>query len=112
MDVQDCPQLTLEYQGTSVKLAADSDERLTLGTARECDLVGHARFTSRHHAYLECRNQDFYLVDHSTNGSFVQTEDEQVTRVHRSSLRLWGRGYIGLGEPLHSSIPVVFKQDG
>ena len=48
----------------------------------------HGDYVSRSHAYIEIDGSDFLLVDASTNGSFVQTEDEQVEFVHRGHIRL------------------------
>ena len=51
-----------------------------------------------------------YLVDFSTNGTYVQTEDEQVTHVHRGKLKLWGEGWISLGEPLNLGQPIHYRR--
>ena len=49
------------------------------------------------------------LVDHSTNGTYVQTEDEQVTFLRRGEFRLWGDGWIALGEPLSAETAIRFR---
>ncbi len=108
---QECPQLILEYQGQTLRLIGEADEgRCSLGESTACDLVCESRYASRDHAHLQFKNNDFYLVDHSTNGTFVQSEDEQVTRVHRNEMRLWGSGWLSLGEPLHAVDPIRFRQ--
>lgn len=83
---------------------------LTLGTAADNDVVFGGEFASRQHAFIEVHRKDFYLVDTSTNGTFVQTEDERVEYVHRDRVRLWGSGWISLGDPLHKQRPLIFRE--
>ena len=118
------PRLILEVDEASVELClstnaalADADEdtdeverKLTLGRDDANQLVWDGEFTSRNHAYIEIQRNDFYLVDASANGTFVQTEDEQIHYVHRNSVRLWGVGWISLGEPLHARKPILFRE--
>ena len=113
------PRLLLEADNERLELCltaadlADPDVEaplLTLGKDPDNQLVWDGEFTSRHHAYIEIQRNDFYLVDESANGSFVQTEDEQIQYVHRSKVRLWGVGWISLGEPLHTRRPILFRE--
>lgn len=90
--------------------SAETQKGLKLGKHQDNDLVIASAQTSRHHAVIEFKHNDFFLVDASTNGTYVQTEDEQVTLVHRSRLRLWGTGWICLGEPLTVGDPIHFRQ--
>lgn len=114
MDAREAPQLILELEGTTIQFPTrgreDDPAALWLGKDAQNDLTYTSAHTSRHHARLEIRNNDFYLVDASTNGTYVQTEDEQVTYVHRDQLRLWGAGWISLGEPLHVAQPIYFRR--
>ena len=73
------------------------------------DLTVAGSTASRSHAHIEQRKQYFVLVDHSTNGTFVQTEDERVTFLRRGEMRLWGNGWIALGEPLSSESAIRFR---
>ena len=89
---------TLDFvEGEVLELGCESDDFKILG-----------RFVSRIHARIEPRDRDFVLVDCSTNGTFVQTEDEKVTFVRRQSLRLWGEGWLSLGEPLDKATAIRF----
>ena len=81
-----------------------------IGKAGNNDLVFASEFTSRHHARIELRRNDFYLVDASTNGTFVQTDDEHVHYLHRCSMRLWGGGWIAPGQTLHEAQPIRFLE--
>jgi hypothetical protein len=113
MDVQPAPRFVLEVDDHTVELtqtSAESGAVLCLGKCDSSDLINRGSYTSRHHARIELRRHDFFIVDASTNGTFVQTEDEQVRFVHRDALRLWGDGWICLGETLHSGQPIHFRQ--
>ncbi len=115
MDAQATPQprLVLDTDSSSVELGlaqAKDGIALTLGTEQTCDVVYAGEHTSRNHAFIEAHRGDFYLVDTSSNGTFVQTEDERVQYVHRDRVRLWGVGWISLGTPLHVKKPIMFRE--
>jgi adenylate cyclase len=98
MDTQEDSQLILSWQETQWVVGGHAPARAVIGREPSTDLPLDLPFASRTHAYLEQRQQSFVLVDHSTNGTYVQTEDEQVTLVHRGEMRLWGEGWLSLGE--------------
>jgi predicted component of type VI protein secretion system len=108
MDAHDRSQLVLDWQNHRASVSGDA-EPLILGAADDAQLTVHRTFTSKNHAYIERRKDDFVLVDHSTNGTFVQTEDEQITFLRRAEMRLWGSGWISLGEPLTSEAAIRFE---
>ena len=119
MEAPAMPRLVLEVAETKLELPARPDDPdssaedqcgLTLGKNGTNDLVTGSAQTSRHHAVIEFRHNDFFLIDASTNGTYVQTEDEMVTLVHRNRIRLWGSGWISLGEPLTVGEPIHFRQ--
>ena len=53
---------------------------------------------SRIHARIEIARNKALLVDQSTNGSFVTTQDGKEAFVRRDSVALAGSGAIGLGK--------------
>ncbi|MEM9620667.1 MAG: FHA domain-containing protein [Pseudomonadota bacterium] len=119
MEAPAMPRLVLEVAETKVELPAGQDLidsadaancALQLGKSADNDLIYESPQTSRFHARIEYKNNDFYLVDCSTNGTYVQTEDEAVTRVHRNRIRLWGSGWLSLGQPLSVAEPIHFRQ--
>ena len=55
------------------------------------------RKASRSHARIEKRNSGFYLVDTSTNGSYVSFSGRQEVLVRRNEILLEGNGYISFG---------------
>ncbi len=111
MDKQEGSQLVLSWNNMSwtVGSAGTNQAELTLGSQDSVDLQQAQPFVSRQHAYITQRDQSFVLVDHSANGTYVQSEDQQVPSVHRSELRLWGKGYISLGEPPSSDNVIGYQ---
>ena len=108
MDAQQRSQLYLDWRDRRAVLDCDRPS-FAVGSLADSDLTVSRRYTSRHHATIERRRQSWVLVDHSCNGSFVQTEDEQVTFVRRGEIRLWGEGWISLGEPLTEESAIRFR---
>ena len=108
MDAQQRSQLVLDWHDRRAVLAPGRSA-LSLGSLPDADLTVSRRYASRHHATIERRRQSWVLVDHSSNGSFVQTEDEQVTFVRRGEIRLWGEGWISLGELLTEESAIRFR---
>ena len=101
MDAREASQLVLDW--------LKGEHPVELGSANDADLTVAGSTASRSHAHIEQRKQYFVLVDHSTNGTFVQTEDERVTFLRRGEMRLWGNGWIALGEPLSSESAIRFR---
>jgi hypothetical protein len=106
MDAREASGLVLDWHGRQWQLG--DDDRLLLGSAEDADVCVADNHASRAHARIEHRGHYYVLVDHSTNGTFVQTEDEQVTFVRRGELKLWGEGWIGLGQPLAPETAIRF----
>ena len=113
MDAHHDARLVLEVEDRAAEIRppADGDNiEFYLGRDAANDFVYGSSLTSRCHARIERHHKDFYLVDCSTNGTYVQTEDEQVTHVHRETVKLWGQGWISLGQPLNIGQPIHFRQ--
>jgi class 3 adenylate cyclase len=89
-------RVRLRYQGREYVLG-DGRESLTLGRAEENDIVVKGNLISRIHARVELARNKVLLVDQSTNGSFVTTQDGKEAFVRRDSVALQGSGLIGLG---------------
>jgi class 3 adenylate cyclase len=75
----------------------EGKESLTLGRAEDNDIVVKGTLISRVHARVEMARNKVLLVDQSTNGSFVTTEEGKEAFVRRDSVALQGKGLIGLG---------------
>lgn len=110
MDAQQRSPLILRWHDRQAVLD-DRRGAVCLGTGADAGLRVQGRFASRCHATIERRKHSFVLVDHSTNGTFVQTEDERVTFVRRGEIRLWGEGWIALGDAPSEASAIRFRHD-
>jgi adenylate cyclase len=91
-------RLRLEYRGRKLLLRR-SLEALTIGRDARCALVVADRYASREHCIIQRRDDDFVLLDKSTNGTFVTLEGEGELLVEREELTLRKHGWISLGIP-------------
>jgi adenylate cyclase len=90
-------RLRLQFQDREIVL----DERhptVVIGRAEDNDIVVKGNLISRMHARIEINRHKFVLVDQSTNGTFVQTQDGDEAFVRRDSVQIKGKGMIGLGK--------------
>jgi len=90
--------LAVFFQGTVAEMAA-AQNRLTLGRISGNDLVVDDGAVSREHAEFVRRKGSVYLVDHSTNGTYVKPEFGKPRHLHREEFMLDGSGEISLGRP-------------
>jgi len=88
--------LKLEHQGHSWTLDHEHAS-VVLGRDAQCDVVIADRNASRQHARIECRRDKFFLVDQSTNGTFVAFVREAEVVLRREEIMLRGTGRIGFG---------------
>lgn len=89
-------RLCVRYHGKAFLLDAKTPV-LTLGRDPSCKLIIEDRKASRQHARIERREHDYYLVDLSTNGSFVNRSGQQEVMVRRHEILLEGKGRICFG---------------
>ena len=96
------PRSSLELRLGSQVVCTKSDamESIVLGRSDECSIVVPGTSASRKHAKVTSRGGRFYLVDHSTNGTFVRQSDGRELVVDRDEVLLAGTGHIRLGDPL------------
>lgn len=89
-------RLCIRYRGKAF-LIDDKTPVLTIGRDPGCKLAIDDRKASRQHARIERRNDGFYLVDTSTNGSFVTLDGRHEVMVRRNEMALDGKGRICFG---------------
>ncbi len=102
----DSQRLTLSFAGRSMVVEPER-QQITLGRAEDNDLVIKGNLISRVHARIEKRRNKYFLVDESTNGSFVVTIDGAESFVRRDSMQLQGEGVIGLGKVAKPGTPLA-----
>lgn len=103
--------LELHHEGRTWLLNSEKPI-LTLGRDLSCDLVIRDGRASRSHARIELRQQNFVLVDCSTNGTFVTGKVGSDGRSHNFLLRreeavLRGSGNLSFGQLLQGGVESV-----
>lgn len=102
------PMMYLVYRNQPIALGTDRVS-FVVGRGPECDLVIDNALASRAHARLEIRWGEVYLVDHSTNGTYLRLGEGRresnggSVRLHRRELLLTGKGEIGIGTPVENA---------
>ena len=89
-------RLCVRYHGKAFLLDAKTTD-LSLGRDLASKLVISDRKASRHHARIEKRGSQYFLVDTSTNGTFVTQGEAQEVMVRRHDMLLEGAGRICFG---------------
>ena len=70
---------------------------LTLGRDVASDIQINEKTASRRHAKIEKRGVQYYLVDESTNGTYLQLEGDHEILLRRDQALLRGKGTISFG---------------
>jgi len=93
------PPLRLRLQCQDRELVLDERHpTVAIGRAEDNDLIIKGNLISRLHARIEINRHKFVLIDQSTNGTFVQSQDGDEAFVRRDSVQIKGKGMIGLGK--------------
>src|SRR6201992_783268 len=87
----------------------ETHSSITIGRAEDNDIVIKGNLISRIHARIEINRSKFVLIDQSTNGTFVQTDDGEESFVRRDSLQIKGEGMIGLGRLPEQDSPQTIR---
>jgi class 3 adenylate cyclase len=103
------PRLTLTCGTATISLGA-AMAAASLGRDAGNDLVVADKMASRVHVKIEYRRGKFFLVDQSTNGTYVTVEGDAEVLLKREQLMLRERGVISLGHSSSAagSVPVTF----
>lgn len=94
--IQPVERLCLRYRGKAY-LLDDKTQVLTIGRDTSNKLAVDDRKVSRLHARIEKRNNGYYLIDTSTNGTFVMLSGRREVLVRRNELPLDGKGQVCFG---------------
>lgn len=102
------PACTLEVTYGSLRLVINSEHpKIKIGRASDNDIAVEQKIVSHYHAEIALRGDKFFLVDSSTNGTYVQTDNGEVLRVSREGVVLAGSGRIALGA--QSAQPITYR---
>lgn len=83
--------------GASELALEQANAGITLGRDASCQIAVADRMASRQHARIERRQDKFFLIDQSTNGTFVIFTGEQEIALRREEVMLRGKGRIAFG---------------
>jgi adenylate cyclase len=90
--------LMLVFEGRKWQVP-DPVKTICFGRDAACDIILKGPQVSRTHATIERRNQKIILLDHSSNGTFLELDGKPLFKLHREEFRLIGQGRIDFGEP-------------
>ena len=76
---------------------------IVLGRDASCQIAIADRMASRQHARIERRRDKFFLIDQSTNGTFVAFVGESEITLRREEVMLRGEGLIAFGRSVSES---------
>ena len=91
-------QLLLRYGAKRFEIGSKG-RKVSIGRDAQCDFVIEGPQISRWHATIEPKQERYYLVDQSTNGTFVVLASNDSVYLKRESLQLVGKGALSLGRP-------------
>jgi hypothetical protein len=83
---------------------------LVIGRSRAADVPVRETLASRQHARIEYRRDNFFLVDQSTNGTYLE-QDGKVTFLRRDVQLLTGTGRISIGRPFAENPSEILSFD-
>ena len=84
-----------------------AEDSFWLGRADKCMASFSSRFVSRLHAKLCFQESAYFLIDNSTNGTYVKNDDGEVF-VTKEQIMVRGSGIISLGVPFeHADSDVI-----
>jgi len=88
--------LVLTWAENTIRLDPDRPA-VSLGRQDHNDLILNYERVSRFHARIEYRRGKFHLIDHSSNGTYLQRPGTDAVFIKRDETLLSGSGIISLG---------------
>mgnify|MGYP003630179031 FL=1 len=88
-------RMRLTYQNDSVVLDGEITQ-IVMGRSKSADLTVNETLASRQHVRIEHRRGKFFIIDQSTNGTYVHHENDE-SFLRREEMPLSGDGMISLG---------------
>ncbi len=85
---------------------------IKLGRLPNNDIILNNNRVSRNHATIEFRRGKFFLIDKSTNGTYISIQGKKLLHIKRDEAILVGTGMIGLGviPSANASETIYFKE--
>jgi len=102
-------QLRLSVNGQEIELLPQQMPFKIGRDPQKSDLVIESDLASREHCHIDFRRGKYVLVDHSTNGIYVCSDDQKPIYLRREELPLQGKGLISLGQSTHIDNPWIIR---
>ncbi len=99
-------KVTVSFGGKELVID-ETNPGASMGRGKTNTFIVPDNMSSRNHAKFECRRGRIYLVDQSTNGTYVTPNGGQSFFIHRDEHILQDRGVIGLGHEVTSADPLA-----
>lgn len=90
-------EMILRYRDQSIRVNKER-RSVVLGREEGCDLIVNNNLASRQHVRVELRFGKFIIVDQSTNGTYIRSNDGSIVHITREETVLHGSGFISLGQ--------------
>jgi len=81
----------------------------TFGRGAQCDQLVASTLASRVHARIESRQGIFFLIDESTNGTYIKIDNKSPVFLRQQEIALQDNGVISFGEELSDSSEFVLR---
>ncbi len=95
-------KLLVSYHGQDIELDK-SKPGLVMGRSNACDLTINEKLSSRQHVRIELRRDKFFIIDQSTNGTYVLLDDSGESFLRREEMHLTSNGKISLGRAFNEN---------
>jgi pSer/pThr/pTyr-binding forkhead associated (FHA) protein len=96
--------LIVQY-GAVVIEVNEKKRRVTIGRQKTNDIQVLNNRVSRSHAWIEYRDDTYYLVDQSSNGTYLLIEGNKGIALRRKEIVLTAKGVIGPGYKVEIASP-------
>jgi adenylate cyclase len=103
-------ELMLRYRDHSY-VVSKRHRTVILGREAICQIVVQSDFASRQHVRIEFRLGKFFIVDQSTNGTYIRFKNGNVVCITCDEMVLEGSGFLSMGQAFseHAVDPVEFS---
>ncbi len=105
---EDATSVQLRYQGTEIMLTAER-RSVVLGRSPTCDIRIDENLASRQHVRLELRRDKCFVIDQSTNGTYVRDGNGGETFLRREEMPLTENVAISLGRSFSEDAPQIIE---
>jgi len=100
-------QITLKLADKIIQLLPDQTPFAIGRDATKVDICFDSELCSREHCHIDFRRGKYVLVDHSTNGTYVQEADKASIYLRREETTLQGQGVISIGQQVDFANPLL-----